>query len=93
MNGWVGVVAVEDPAGTLKAVRIHGVEPAEDVEIHGAIQAFGANWLISAVSLATDASTLVLDEPEIGLSATALATLQNDNTLLARVIKVNWTEP
>lgn len=93
VGGWVEVVAVEDPAGTLKAVRMQRIEPAEDVELHGAIQAFGANWLISAVPVATDASTLVLDEPEIGLLATALATLRNDNTLLARAIKVSWTEP
>lgn len=93
VGGWVEVVAVEDPAGTLKAVRMHNIEPAEDVELHGAIQAFGANWLISAVPVATDASTLVLDEPEIGLLATALATLRPDNTLLARAIKVSWAEP
>lgn len=93
VGSWVEAVAVEDPAGTLRAVRLHRIEPAEDVELHGAIQAFGANWLISAVPLATDASTLVLDEPEIGLLATALASLRPDNTLLARAIKVNWTEP
>ncbi len=93
VGGWVEVVAVEDPAGTLKVVRMHRIEPAEDVELHGAIQAFGANWLISAVPLATDASTLVLDEPETGLLATALAALQPDNTLLARAIKVSWVEP
>lgn len=90
---WVEVVAVEK-AGGLLALRIQPIETNEDVEVHGAIQAFGATaWKISGVPVAANASTLIIGEPKIGLLATALATLQDNNTLLARAFKVNWLEP
>lgn len=90
---WVEVAALEGPAGVLKAVRIHTIEAAEDIQLHGAIQALGATWQISSVLLTSTTDTIVVGEPEVGLLATALATLQPDNTLLAKAVKVNWTEP
>lgn len=92
VDTWVEVIAVEDSGG-LRALRIHAVEACEDVEIYGAIQAFGTAWLISSAPVAADDASLVVGEPEVGLLVHAFATLQADDTLLGQTFKVTWAEP
>jgi hypothetical protein len=90
---WVEVHAVEEPEGTLTAVRIRGIEAAEDAVVYGAIQSFGsALWMLSSIPVAVTADTLILGEPRNGLLATAAADL-TDTGLSARVFKVAWQEP
>ena len=90
---WVEVHAVEKPAGVLTAVRVRGIEAAEDAEVYGAIQLFGdAQWVLSSIPVAATADPLILSEPLVGLLAQSAADL-TDTGLSARVFKVLWQEP
>ncbi len=90
---WVEVHAVEEPAGVLTAVRVRGIEAAEDAEVYGAIQSFGdAQWVLSSIALTATADTLIVGEPQAGLLAQAAAEL-TDTGLSGRVFKVAWQEP
>lgn len=91
---WVEVYFVEDPAGSLQAVRIRGTEPLQFVHLYGAIAAFGQeSWTLSGVPLAVDAATLISRDPRLNLLAHAEAILQGDGTLLAQHCNPVWIEP
>ncbi len=90
---WVEVHAVEEPAGILTAIRVRGIEAAEDAEVYGAIQSFGdAQWVLSSIALTATTDTLIVGEPQAGLLAQAAAEL-TDTGLSGRVFKVAWQEP
>jgi hypothetical protein len=91
---WAEVNAVEDPAGTLTATRIRSIEPQADIAVYGAIQAcVETTCTLSAVPFNLDADTLIRVPPQPDLLAHAAATLQNDGTLLASLLRVEWQEP
>lgn len=94
VGNWVEVYAIEEPAGTLTALRIRGIPPQPAIEIYGAIQAADqAGWILSSIPLALSDETLVVGNPQVGLLAHAAATLQSDGTLLALRLRVIWMEP
>ena len=90
---WVEVYAHENPAGTLVAQRIRGIEMLPAVEIFGAIQGADPNWLLSSIPLTLDDQTLISGEPQEGLLGHVAATLQDDGSLLVLRWRVSWTEP
>jgi hypothetical protein len=78
----------------LTAVRVRGIEAAEDVELYGAIHSFSDSlWRLSAIPVEAADSTLVLGQPALGLLAHAAADLSGTGTLTARVFNVAWQEP
>jgi hypothetical protein len=94
VGAWAEVYAVEDPIGTLTATRIRGIEVQEDIEVYGAIQVCSdAACTLSAVPLVVNSETLISEDPQVGLLAHASAALQDDGTLLALTLKVEWQEP
>ena len=94
VGGWVEVYALEEPAGVLQAVRVRGIEAAEDAEVYGAIQGFSpSEWTLSAIPLAATPGTLVMGTPRVGLLAQAAASLSAGSELTARVLNVAWQEP
>lgn len=94
VGGWAEVIALEEPAGSLEALRMAGIRPLPEVEVVGAIQAFSATaWTLSSIPLALDDDTLVLGAPQVGLIAHAAAEQQEDGSLLALRLRVLWNEP
>jgi hypothetical protein len=94
VGNWVEVYAVEEPAGTLTALRIRGIPPQPSIEIYGAIQAADpTGWILSSIPLALSDATLVVANPQVGLLAHAAATIQSDGSLLALRLRVVWMEP
>jgi len=90
---WVEVHAVEEPAGTLTAVRVRGTEATQDAEVYGAIRSYSdTQWNLSSIPVAATAETLILGEPKVGLLAHAASELA-ETGLSARVFKVAWQEP
>lgn len=93
VGSWAEVFAIEDPAGVLTAVRMRGVESAENIEVYGAIQAFSdASWTLSSIVVPANGDTHVVSEPQAGLLAHAVAAPQDDGSLLALVFRVTWQE-
>lgn len=90
---WAEVYALQDN-GALIAVRLRGIETQPDVEIFGAIEAFGdTSWTLSGINLVVDADTLIQGSPALGLLANASASLQDDSSLLALRLRVAITQP
>lgn len=91
---WIEIHAVEEPAGTLTAVRVRGIEATEDAEVFGALQSFSdTQWVLSSIPVTATVDTLVLGEPQAGLLVQAAAELTDAGGLSARVFKVAWQEP
>ena len=94
VGAWAEVYAVEDPLGSLIATRIRGIEAQEDIEVYGAIQSYSEGaCMLSAVPLVINPETLMRSDPQDGLLAHASAILQDDGTLLALTLQVEWQEP
>ena len=94
LGAWAEVYAVESPLGILTATRIRGIEAQEDIEVYGAIQSYSEGaCLLSDVPLVTNPETLMRSDPQDDLLAHASATLQDDGTLLALTLRVEWQEP
>lgn len=93
-GGWAEVYMLEDPAGSLTALRIRSIEFQEEVEVYGVIQAFAAGaWQLSTIPLTVTAETMTTAVPQVELLAHAAALLQEDGSLLARTIRIFWQEP
>jgi hypothetical protein len=93
LGRWVEVVAVEEPAGTLTALRMRGIVPLPAQEIWGAIQVADSDcWVLSSISLAVNDETLIVSVPQVGVLARAAAILQADGSLLAQRLLVSWLE-
>ncbi len=94
VGGWAEVYMLEDPAGTLTALRIRSIEFQEEVEVYGVIQVFAAGaWELSTIPLTVTEETMTTAVPQAGLLAHAAALLQEDGSLLARTIRIFWQEP
>ena len=92
VGAWVQVAALQE-GSTLRALRIRAIDPLPNVEVMGAIQAFGdTSWTLSGIPLAIDADTLIQGDPQTGLLAMAGAEQQPDNSLLALRVRVMWQE-
>lgn len=92
VGAWAQVSALEMD-GVLVAQRIRAIDPLPNVEVMGAIQAFGeGSWTVSGIELAIDGDTLISNQPHVGLLANAAAELQTGNSLLALRIRVLWQE-
>ncbi|MCU0504025.1 MAG: DUF5666 domain-containing protein [Anaerolineae bacterium] len=93
IGNWAEVYALRDGA-KLTAVRVRGIEIQPDIEIFGAIEAFSAtSWTLSGINLAVKSATLIQGQPNIGLLAHAVASLQEDGSLLALRLKVAINQP
>ncbi len=97
---WVEAVMTEDN-GVLTAQQILAIGDQDAVTVSGEIQEITDQyWVISSIKLnikpesaagAKD-GTLISGTPQVGLIAHAAAELQEDNTLLAQVLRVAWID-
>jgi hypothetical protein len=93
VGDWAEAVLEEEPAGVLTARLLAGIEPEDAVEVHGVIQKFdAAEWTLSSIPVKLDAETVVAGEPAAGLIAAASADLQTDGSLLAKRLRVSYTD-
>ena len=93
VGGWAEVYALE-VTGALTALRIRSTDFQEEVEVYGVIQSFLNDvWTLSTIELTVTDATLITGEPQVGLLAHAAAALRDDESLLARTIRVMWLEP
>lgn len=94
VGNWVEAVMTED-GGVLTAQRLIGIEPQDTVEVTGEVQSAGADsWVLSSIALKLNTETLLGDKPAdvLGLIAHASAQMQDDGSLLAKRLRVMWTE-
>ncbi|MCC7354255.1 MAG: hypothetical protein IT330_10900 [Anaerolineae bacterium] len=93
VGAWVAVYAQQDSGGNLVALRIMVIEPDNTVKVHGAIQQVGADmWVVSGISVTLNVDTEVEGPARIDLLAKVEARLQDDLSLLARHIEVDFEE-
>jgi hypothetical protein len=91
VGNWVEAVMTEE-SGMLTAVRILKVDDRDEVEVTGEIQSVAADkWVLSSIGLMLDANTTVVGDPAAGLIARAAAKLQDDGSLLAVRLQVQWS--
>lgn len=97
---WVEAVMTED-AGVLTAQQILAIGDQDAVTVSGEIQEIADTfWVISSIKLnikpesaaGAHDGTLISGKPVVGLIAHAAAQLQEDNTLLAQVLRVAWID-
>lgn len=92
VGNWVEAVLAED-GGVLTALLIMGIPTQDMIELSGEIQSFGADhWVISGIKLGIDADTLISGKPVVGLIGRAAAELQEDDSLLAKGLRVAWID-
>lgn len=94
VGSWVEAVMLESPPGTLTAVRIMSIGTQPAVVLQGAIQSFSATaWVLSSIVVNLNESTLRSGgDPVVDLLASATAELQEDGSLLATAIRVQWMD-
>jgi hypothetical protein len=93
---WVEAVMTEG-GGVLTAIQILAVGDQDAVTVSGEIQQVKDDyWLVSGIKLLVqtgeDTGTLISGTPVVGLIAHAAAQLQDDDTLLADVLRVAWID-
>ncbi len=89
---WVEAVMTEDK-GVLTATHIVGVGAQDAIMVSGEIQQFSdTEWVISGIPLNITADTLISGTPVVGLIGHAAADLQDDGTLVAKVLRVAWID-
>jgi len=93
VDKWVEAVMTED-AGVLTATHIIGVGAQDGVMVSGEIQEYVANEyvVLSSIKLALNSDTLISGTPVVGLIGHAVGELQDDATLLAKALRVAWTD-
>ncbi len=89
---WVEAVMTEDQ-GVLTATIIVGIGDQDAVMVSGEIQQFNdTEWVISGIPLSITPDTLISGTPVVGLIGHAAADLQDDGTLVAKVLRVAWID-
>jgi hypothetical protein len=96
VGNWVEAVMTED-GGVLTAQQIFGIGEQDAVVVSGEIQEVTDEyWVISSIQLLIDAEgddqTLISGTPVVGLIGHAAAQQQEDDTLLAQVLRVAWID-
>lgn len=93
---WVEAVMTEEE-GVLTAHQILAIGEQDAVTVSGEIQEIAdESWVVSGIKLAIqpdgETKTLISGTPVVGLIAHGAAQLQEDQTLLATVLRVAWIE-
>jgi hypothetical protein len=96
VGNWVEAVMTEDE-GVLTARQIMAIGDQDAVIVSGEIQEVTDEyWVISSIQLLIDAegddATLISGTPVVGLIGHAAAQQQEDDTLLAQVLRVAWID-